>query len=237
MANGQLNLGKQSGGVLSVSFPDGVSNTEVVLPESGELVNKDYVDTKLATATNVSGGRVKAQGTGNDYNLGGVEVLGNGPANTVFPTIGFHQAELYASSLQLRDGGDFRFYAQGAGSYANITANTFIGKLSGNADSATNAENGVVASSHSANGYVKLGSGLIIQWGTDRPYDFVEAPTALTINFPIAFPNACFLVNGHTQTSYNNPGNMIYTAISSWTQTSFVRPRYIGRMAWIAIGY
>lgn len=41
MPNGQFNLGKQSGGVLSISFPDGVSNTEVVLPESGTLATKE----------------------------------------------------------------------------------------------------------------------------------------------------------------------------------------------------
>lgn len=41
MANGKLVLGKQSGGTLGLVFPDGVSNTEVVLPESGELVTKD----------------------------------------------------------------------------------------------------------------------------------------------------------------------------------------------------
>lgn len=86
------------------------------------------------TATNVSGGKATVHGTGNDYHLGGVEVVGNGPANTVFPTIGFHQPALYASSLQLRDGGDFRFYKQGGGSYANVTADTFIGNLSGNAN-------------------------------------------------------------------------------------------------------
>ena len=91
------------------------------------------------TATNVSGGKATVQGTGNDYNLAGVEVKGDGPANTVFPTIGFHQPALYASSLQLRGANDFRFYAQGGTSYANVTANTFIGNLSGNADTATNA--------------------------------------------------------------------------------------------------
>ena len=37
MANGRFTLGKQSGGTLGLVFPDGVSNTEVVLPESGEL--------------------------------------------------------------------------------------------------------------------------------------------------------------------------------------------------------
>ena len=46
MANGKIRFGKQSGGVLSLTFPDGVTNTELVLPESGELVNKEYADLK-----------------------------------------------------------------------------------------------------------------------------------------------------------------------------------------------
>lgn len=37
MANGKINFGKQSGGVLSLTFPDGATNTEVTLPESGTL--------------------------------------------------------------------------------------------------------------------------------------------------------------------------------------------------------
>ena len=41
MGNGKLNFGKQSGGVLSISFPDGVTNTEVVLPESGNIATKE----------------------------------------------------------------------------------------------------------------------------------------------------------------------------------------------------
>ena len=48
MANGRFTLGKQSGGTLGLVFPDGVDNTEVVLPESGELATKEYADTKLS---------------------------------------------------------------------------------------------------------------------------------------------------------------------------------------------
>ena len=44
MANGKIRFGKQSGGELALVFPDGVDNTEVVFPESGDLVNKQYVD-------------------------------------------------------------------------------------------------------------------------------------------------------------------------------------------------
>jgi len=70
----------------------------------------------------LTGTRVIATGTGNDYNTGGFEAKGNGATNTVFPTYGFHQPGVYASSLQLRAGGDFRFYAQGATGYARVTA-------------------------------------------------------------------------------------------------------------------
>ena len=51
MANGKIRFGKQSGGTLGLVFPDGVSNTEVVLPESGELATKAYADTKIDIAT------------------------------------------------------------------------------------------------------------------------------------------------------------------------------------------
>ena len=57
MANGKIRFGKQSGGVLSLTFPDGVTDTEVVLPESGILATEQYVDGKmvLGTAVNASG--------------------------------------------------------------------------------------------------------------------------------------------------------------------------------------
>ena len=47
MANGRIRFGKQSGGEVALVFPDGIDNTEVVFPESGDLVNKDYVDATL----------------------------------------------------------------------------------------------------------------------------------------------------------------------------------------------
>ena len=59
MANGKFTLGKQSGGTLGLVFPDGVSNTEVVLPESGELATKEYVDTGAGVAFVANDTRVK----------------------------------------------------------------------------------------------------------------------------------------------------------------------------------
>ena len=59
MANGSFRLGKQSGGTLGLVFPDGVSDTEVVLPESGELATKEYVDTGAGVAFVANDTRVK----------------------------------------------------------------------------------------------------------------------------------------------------------------------------------
>ena len=52
MANGKIRFGKQSGGQLTLVIPDGVTNTEVTFPESGELATKQYVSKVM-----VSGGR------------------------------------------------------------------------------------------------------------------------------------------------------------------------------------
>ena len=48
MANGKITFGKQSGGELALVIPDGVANTEVVVPESGILATEQYVDGKYS---------------------------------------------------------------------------------------------------------------------------------------------------------------------------------------------
>lgn len=47
MANGKIRFGKQSGGQLALVIPDGVTNTEVIVPESGILATEQYVDTRV----------------------------------------------------------------------------------------------------------------------------------------------------------------------------------------------
>jgi hypothetical protein len=111
---------------------DGTANITIAAGETGRLPLTGGTLTGRLNGT--SCGMV---GTGNDYSSGAYEVIGNGASNTVFPTIGFHQPSAYASSLQLRGASDFRFYAQGAAAYANVTANIFYGTLSGNASSAS----------------------------------------------------------------------------------------------------
>ena len=48
MAAGIINLQKASGGVTKISSADGTGVTELVVPESGELANKGYVDAQDA---------------------------------------------------------------------------------------------------------------------------------------------------------------------------------------------
>ena len=45
-----INLQKASGGITKISSADGTGVTELVIPESGELVNKEYADLKVALA-------------------------------------------------------------------------------------------------------------------------------------------------------------------------------------------
>ena len=51
MANGKIRFGKQSGGELALVIPDGVSNTEVIVPESGELATKEYINNTTVKLT------------------------------------------------------------------------------------------------------------------------------------------------------------------------------------------
>lgn len=54
MANGKMIFGKQSGGTLGLVFPDGVTDTEVTLPESGVIATEQYVDGKMVLGTVVN---------------------------------------------------------------------------------------------------------------------------------------------------------------------------------------
>lgn len=71
-------------------------------------------------------------------------------------------------------------------------------------------------SSIAANGYQKLPSGLIVQWGTFTG----NGTNTMTGNFPIAFPNAVFASGGQfsdkVQSYTGNAVNFEFTSTSSW---------------------
>ena len=72
-------------------------------------------------------------GTGNDYNVGGIELTGNGTAS-ILPTLGFHQPGVFAGCLQQVDASTFAFYTQARAAYAGLLtgAHTVSGKLTAN---------------------------------------------------------------------------------------------------------
>lgn len=94
------------------------------------------------------------------------------------------------------------------------------------------------AKSLSQNGYLKLPSGLIIQWGNANTN---AATQAATITFPIAFPNACLNVSG----SHHGGGGAMFvvTSFSPYNMSFIVSTQISGvgqgsfSANWIAIGF
>ncbi len=89
-------------------------------------------------------------------------------------------------------------------------------------------------SSLSENGYQKLPSGLIMQWGTFKGND--DANSSDNVVFPIAFPTACVLGVGN----YNSTRADEYQAtVDTLSTTSMNVSHNTGslQMLWFAIGY
>lgn len=92
-----------------------------------------------------------------------------------------------------------------------------------------------------ANGYQKLPSGLILQWGTSASV----SGSASTFTFPIAFPNAMFIRGafsndiggaGIFSTVSTSGDTKVNMAVSAWTSTSARAPS--GYTSWcFALGY
>lgn len=112
-------------GVPQISISNATTSVSGAM-SAADKAKLDGIPTGILTGT-----RGIFTGIGNDFGIGGIEVRGDGNANTVFPTIGFHQPSMWGASLQLRAHSDFRFYAQGGVNYANVTAATFNGNASG----------------------------------------------------------------------------------------------------------
>ena len=58
MAKGVINLQKESGGIVKISPANGTGVTEVIVPESGELATKEYVDAEVIGANDYTDTRV-----------------------------------------------------------------------------------------------------------------------------------------------------------------------------------
>ena len=95
-------------------------------------------------------------------------------------------------------------------------------------------------SSKATNGYQKLPSGLIVQWGTTGATDIPDGGS-LTITFPIAFPTSCVnvTVSSNSRISFN-VSTGASGAKTAYTTTSFTVYGESGSANgcdWLAIGY
>lgn len=100
------------------------------------------------------------------------------------------------------------------------------------------ATNNDFTSSKTTNGYQKLPSGLIIQWGITA--SAVGDGSYATVTFPIAFPTSC--LNASATNSSTAGGNLGATTISNITTTTMRVGHYNGsanacQIFWMAIGY
>lgn len=105
--------------VASVYFESGNSNLLHNRAGSGvgiiwDAHNLDPVTRN--TAQQITGKKEFVGATGNDYTGAGIMINGNGIANTIYPTISFHQPGLYAGTVSYRDN---EFY------FMNINGNGF----------------------------------------------------------------------------------------------------------------
>lgn len=77
----------------------------------------------------------------------------------------------------------------------------------------------------SENGYMHLSDGVIIQWGNFSGTGFK--------NFPIEFPNACFIVTSSgIWASDSNPAYLNMSGVRSWTKIGF----YHGSFGFFKVG-
>lgn len=89
------------------------------------------------------------------------------------------------------------------------------------------------------NGYQKLPSGLIIQWG----YVTVNNDSAATATFPVAFPNGVLNVSATAKSSTDTMDNFAFTTTNSNTILTVARGWVgaglgeNGAVFWLAIGY
>jgi len=93
--------------------------------------------------------------------------------------------------------------------------------------------NGLAVSSLAGNGYQKLPSGVIIQWGTTPD---IDPSTTGGIVFPVVFPNACFVVLA-TVESWPDVAAAVVNSISTNVCGVNHNASAAKKIRWIAIGY
>lgn len=80
----------------------------------------------LTTLQTINGKKTFNGADGNGYTGASIMLNGNGAANTIFPTLAFHQPTLYAATLSYRGNSGFFFKDISGDGAVNVTANGFL---------------------------------------------------------------------------------------------------------------
>lgn len=157
--------------------------------------------------------------------------LGNDPnfATSMATALGNKQPidQTLTALAELATAANKLIYATGPDAFSTTDLTAFARSLLDDADAAmmratlglgdvaTKTVSGDFGSLQSSNGYQKLPSGLIIQWGTGNGQNGGKN----TVYFPIAFPNACLQI----ATSHDNANDGFGYAVSTsaYSKTSF----------------
>ena len=112
-------------------------------------------------------------------------------------------------------------------------ATTFTGTTKVPASTTAGTALQLTAQSKATNGYIKFGSGIIIQWGTTSQR---SSDSTQTVTLPTSFSNKNYQVaNSNVTTNTNNQES---GTIYDKTSTSFKTFAWGGRAtSWIAVGY
>ena len=212
---------------------------EVLSPSDSETITP----TALTTVVQVAGLAANATLTIEDGTVAGQEIIIYGSGSGYTTTVSM-PVTAGSPSINYPDGSVSYSYTIPASSPAqgirlgwdgtNYRATTFGPTIVANATANNQAVNlGQFPASLSANGYQKLASGLIIQWGQYTPAD---ADTVYDVTLPIAFPTGgtALLVTPDNES----------TAVATG-QGYFVNSSTIGlvgntaavSLSWLAIGY
>lgn len=127
-------------------------------------------------------------------------------------------------TISLGNGGGASIVMKDGDTLSLVAAGTSWVNVSGIAGLGNSAQFGA---SLSANGYQKLPSGLIVQWGSLS----ATGSTTTNFSFPIAFPTACVAI-----ASQQIDSRLVCNAPST-TGSSFVNSSATTSVRWIAIGY
>lgn len=96
-----------------------------------------------------------------------------------------------------------------------------------------------LSNSFTANGYATLPGGLIIQWGTHDCLGVNGQDTPSTLNFPIAFPTACFSVvmTINDQAGRDGSAGIEVTSFNTSSAAILAGADHGPNCPWIAVGY